>query len=267
MKRKIIAFTGVGVLLLAVLTAAGEAKVIGKEAMYKAEGTVLKGYLASNDSVLGKRAGVLVVHEWWGHNEYARKRARMLAKLGYVALAVDMYGEGTQAAHPEDAKKFSAYLLKNFSTSRARFDAALAYLKQQPNVDPKRIAAIGYCFGGGVVLNMARQGADLKGVASFYGDLTAVQPASPGSVKAKIRVYNGGADKFVTQAQITAFKKEMKNAKADFKFISYPGAMHSFANPEADALGKKFDLPMAYNAKADKSSWKELELFLAKIFK
>ena len=145
--------------------------------------------------------------------------------------------------------------------------AALDFLKQQPTVDPTRIVAIGYCFGGGVVLNMARQGADLKGVASFHGSLTAVKPAQPGMVRAKILVLNGADDRFVTPEQIEAFKREMKSAWADFQFISYPGAIHSFTNPDADALGKKFNLPLAYNADADKKSWLELQKFLDKIFR
>jgi dienelactone hydrolase len=141
------------------------------------------------------------------------------------------------------------------------------FLKLQPTVDPTRIAAIGYCFGGGVVLNMARQGVDLKGVASFHGGLTAVKPAQPGSVKAKILVLHGADDKLITSDQIEAFKQEMKSAGADFQFISYPGAVHSFTNPEADAYGKIFNLPLAYNANADKQSWNDLKKFLDTIFR
>jgi dienelactone hydrolase len=141
------------------------------------------------------------------------------------------------------------------------------FLKQQSTVDPTRIAAIGYCFGGGVVLNMARQGVDLKGVVSFHGGLAAVKPAQPGSVKAKILVLNGDADKFTTPEQIEAFKQEMRAAGADFQFISYPGAMHSFTNPEATELGKKFNMPIAYNAKADKESWNEMKEFLSTVLK
>jgi dienelactone hydrolase len=226
----------------------------------------MKGYLAYDENITGKRPGVLVVHEWWGLNDYARKRARMLAELGYTALAVDMYGEGKQAVHPDDAKVFSSELMKNSDSAKARFMAAMDFLKQQPNVDPTRIAAIGYCLGGGVVLNMARQGVDLKGVASFHGGLTAVKPAQPGGVKAKILVLHGGADRFVTPEQIEAFKQEMKSAGVDFQFISYPGAVHSFTNPEADELGKKYNMPIAYNADADRKSWAELRGFLKKIF-
>ncbi len=243
-----------------------EPRIIGKTVDYSAQGVVMKGFLTYDESIAGKRPGVLVVPEWWGLNDYARKRARMLAELGYTALAVDMYGDGQVATTPEDAGKLSSYVMKNFDVAKARFMAAVDFLKQQPTVDPGRIAAIGYCFGGGVVLNMARQGVDLKGVASFHGSLTAVKPAQPGSVKAKILVLNGGADKFITPEQIEAFKQEMKSAGADFRFISYPGATHSFTNPEATELGKKFHMPIAYNAEADIKSWGELKEFLKNIF-
>jgi dienelactone hydrolase len=247
--------------------AAAKPMVEGKDVQYSAGGVVLKGYLAYDKSVKGKRPGVLVVHEWWGLNDYARKRANMLAEMGYVALAVDMYGDGKQATHPDDAGKFSSELMKNFDMAKTRFGAAMDFLKKQPSVDPDRIAAIGYCFGGGVVLNMARQGVDLKGAASFHGSLAAVKPASPGSVKAKVLVLHGADDKFTTPEQIETFKQEMKDAGADFRFIAYPGAVHSFTNPDADNLGKKFNLPLAYNAEADKKSWDELKKFLAAIFK
>ena len=247
--------------------AAAEPRILGKAVDYSAQGVVMKGYLAYDESITGKRPGVLVVHEWWGLNDYARKRARMLAELGYTALAVDMYGDGKQAMHPDDAKAFSSELMKNFDVGKARFVAAMEFLKQQASVDPSRIAAIGYCMGGGVVLHMARQGVELKGVASFHGSLTAVKPAQSGVIKAKILVLNGGADKFITPEQIEAFKQEMKAAGADFQFISYPGALHSFTNPEATELGKKFDMPVAYNAKADKESWDEMKNFLSTIFK
>ncbi len=248
-------------------TAAEKPRIEGKEVSYSAGGVVLRGYLAYDQNVKGRRPGVLVVHEWWGLNDYARKRARMLAELGYTALAVDMYGEGKQALHPDDAGKFSSELMKNFDVAKARFMAALEFLKGRDTVDPDRIAAIGYCFGGGIVLNMARQGVDLKGVASFHGSLAAIKPAQPGGVKAKILVLHGGDDKFVTPEQIEAFKKEMTNAKADFQFIVYPGAVHSFTNPDADEYGKKFNLPLAYNEKADKESWEELKRFFDRIFK
>ncbi len=254
-------------LILAMLgTGNAEPKIQAKTVEYNAQGVVLKGYLAYDENIKEKRPGVLVVHEWWGLNDYARKRARMLAEWGYTALAVDMYGDGKVATHPDEAGKFSSAVMKNFDLAEARFMAAVDFLKQQPTVDPARMAAIGYCFGGGVVLNMARQGADLKGVVSFHGSLTAVKPAQSGSVKAKILVLHGADDQFTPPEQIETFKQEMKSAGVDFQFISYPGAMHSFTNPEADTYGKKFNLPLAYNADADKKSWAELEKFLGKIF-
>jgi len=266
MKKLILGWTLI--LLVFWIVGAGhtEPKIVGRTIDYSAQGAVMKGYLAYDENIAGKRPGVLVVHEWWGLNDYARKRARMLAELGYTALAVDMYGEGKQAMHPDDAKAFSSELMKNFEVAKARFMAGMEFLKQQDSVDPTRIAAIGYCMGGGVVLNMARQGLDLKGVASFHGGLTAVKPAQPGSVKAKTLVLHGGADKFITPEQIEAFKQEMTSAGADFQFISYPGATHSFTNPEATELGKKFNMPIAYNADADEKSWDELKEFLKNIF-
>jgi dienelactone hydrolase len=237
-------------------------EVTGRQVEYRGDNIIMKGYLASDGKIQVKRPGVLVVHEWWGLNAYARKRARMLADLGYVALAVDMYGEGKQAEHPDDASKFSSEIMNNFEGAKARFQAALNFLKSRPDVDPDRIAAIGYCFGGGVVLNMARQGIDLKAVASFHGGLAAVKPAQPGSVKAKIIVFNGADDTFVPAEQIEAFKKEMTSAGADFRFISYPGAIHSFTNPDADAYAKKFHIKVGYNKEADRKSWDELKKFL-----
>lgn len=242
------------------------AKVVGKPVEYSAGGVALKGYLAYDDKSMDKRPGLLVVHEWWGLNDYTRKRARMLAELGYTALALDMYGEGKQAAHPDDAGKFASEVMKNFDTAQARFTAAEDALKKEPTVDPGRLAAIGYCFGGGVALNMARQGADLKGVVSFHGNLMAVKPAGPGALKAKFLVLHGGDDKFTTPEQIEAFKQEMKDAGADYRFISYPGALHGFTNPEATEYGKKFKIPLAYNKKADKESWDEMKKFLAALF-
>ncbi len=266
MKRLLIKLAVFTLVLGLVSVAAAQPKIQGKTVEYTAQGVVMKGYLAYDENIMGKRPGVLVVHEWWGLNDYARKRAKMLAELGYTALAVDMYGDGKVAMHPDDARKFSSELMKNFDVGKARFLAAMDFLKQQPTVDSTRIAAIGYCLGGGIVLNMARQGVDLKGVASFHGGLTAVKPAQAGMVKAKILVLNGAADKFTTSEQIEAFKQEMKAAGADFQFISYPGAMHSFTNPDADALGKEFNLPFAYNANADRESWNEMKNFLKAIF-
>lgn len=242
------------------------ARVIGKQVEYTAQGVTLRGYLAYDDRLKGIAPAVLVVHEWWGLNDFARKRARMVAELGYTALAVDMYGDGQQASHPEEAAKFSAAVMHDFPTAKARFLAAEEFLRRQPTVDPDRIAAIGYCFGGGVVLNLARQGSDLKGVASFHGMLAPLQPATMGTTQGKILVLHGDDDRFTTPEQIAAFRQEMSSAQVDYQFISYPDAQHGFTNPGASKLGKKFNLPLAYNKKADKESWQTLKKFLTDIF-
>ncbi len=250
-------------LLLAGLSA--QAAIVGKEVSYQAGDTVMKGYLAWDDAVQGKRPGILVVHEWWGLNAYARMRADMLADLGYTALAVDMYGDGKTATHPEDAGKFSGAVRKDLPLMKARFEAARHFLNQQPTVDPEKNAAIGYCFGGSVVLEMVRTGEDLDGVVSFHGSLGGLGPVS-GAIKARVLVANGADDPFTTAEQIDTFKHEMNAAGADYRFINYPGAKHSFTNPEATALGEKFGLPLAYNAAADTASWQAMQDFLKGIF-
>lgn len=249
------------------VAAAAHAAVQGKEVSYEADGTKLKGYVAYDDAVKGKRPGVLVVHEWWGLNNYARKRARMLAKQGYTALALDMYGNGKMAHHPDDAQKFSSEVSQNEALAKARFEAALALLKQQKTVDADNIGAIGYCFGGSVVLNMARIGEPLKVVESFHGGLKTTHPAEPGVVKARIASFTGEADPFIPAEQVAAFRDEMERAGVTPLVVTYPGAMHSFTSPEADKLGKKFKLPMAYNAEADKDSWSKGMALMTEAFK
>jgi len=237
-----------------------------QEVEYISEGTILKGFLVYDNKIEGKRPGVLIVHEWWGLNDYARDRARMLAELGYTAFALDMFGDGKTATHPEDAQKFASAIFSNIETGEKRFMAAYNFLKDQETVDPDNIAAIGYCFGGGVVLHMASIGTDLKAVASFHGSLQAIVPPQEGVVKAFILVCNGADDPFTTPEQIEAFKKEMDSAKVDYEFINYEGAVHSFTSPYADSLGKKFNMPLAYNEKADKESWQEMKKVFNKVF-
>jgi len=236
-----------------------------EEVSYTANGVTMKGYLAYDDAVKGKRPGVLVVHEWWGYNDYARHRADLLAGLGYTALAVDMYGEGKQASHPQDAGKFSGEVMQNMPVAKARFEAAMNLLKKQSTVDASRLAAIGYCFGGGIVLQMARLGEELKGVVSFHGTYATQTPAEKGKVKAAVLVCHGAADPFSTPEQIADLKKEMESAGVDFKFVAYEGAKHSFTNPAADENGKKFELPLAYNAAADKQSWQDMQTFFKRV--
>jgi len=258
-------------LLLALFASCSENKeqnsnLVEHEVGYISDSTVLKGYLVYDNKLEGKRPGVLVVHEWWGHNEYARQRARMLAQLGYTALAVDMFGEGKKADHPEDAQKFAGAIFSNVKMGEDRFLAAYDFLKKHETVDPKNIAAVGYCFGGAVALHMARIGTDLKAVASFHGGIQPIVPAEEGKVKAYLLVCNGADDPFVTQEQIDAFKQEMANAKVQYEFINYEGAVHSFTNPIADSVGKKFNMPLAYNEKADKESWEEMKKVFSEVF-
>ena len=239
----------------------------GEEVSYEAGGVKLQGYIAYDANQKGQRPGVVVVHEWWGHNDYARKRARMLAEMGYTALAVDMYGNGKQASHPEDAQKFMMEVMGNLKTAQARFEAGQAILQSHDTTDPKKTAAIGYCMGGAIVLNMARVGVVLKGVASFHGSYGTETPAKPGVVKARVLVCHGADDSFSSPEDIKAFKKEMADADVELKFIAYPGAVHAFTNPKATEAGKKFGLPLAYNEDADKKSWAELKTFLAEVFR
>ncbi len=252
--------------LIFVATAA-QAEVQGQEVSYNANGTTLKGYVAYDDAVKGKRPGILVVHEWWGHNEYARKRARMLAEKGYTALAVDMYGDGKQAHHPDDAAKFSSEVSKNAVLAKARFDAALKLIKKQKTVDAKNIAAFGYCFGGSVVLNMARIGQPLKAAVSFHGGLGTDTPAKAGKVKARMASFTGEDDPFIPAEQVNSFRQEMEKAGVSYIAVTYPGAKHSFTNPDADKFGQEFKMPLAYNPAANLASWNESLKFLADAFK
>ena len=226
-----------------------------REVSYAQNGTTLKGLMAWDANATGKRPGVLVVHEWWGHDEHARNQARRAAEAGYVALAVDMYGDGKQAAHPDDAMKFMTEATKDPAVVAARFNAARDVLMKDANVDPDRIAAIGYCFGGAVVLGMARNGADLDAVVSFHGALETPAPAKPGAVKARVLVLHGEDDPMVTPAHVDAFRKEMTAANANFRVVTYPGAKHAFTNPKAESHGMA---ALAYNEEADRKSWKEM---------
>lgn len=244
-----------------------QAKLQEKNITYTAGNTELKGYMVWDDAKGKHQPGVLVVHEWWGLNDYARKRANMLAKLGYTALAVDMYGDGKNTEHAAEAKTFMNAVLEGQGVAQQRFLAAKAYLENQAQVDKQNIAAIGYCFGGATVLNMARQGIDLKSVVSFHGNLSTQSPAESGKVKAKVLVLNGANDEFIHQDSIEAFKNEMTQAGVDYQFINYPGALHGFTNPDANRLGKLNNLPVSYNAKADKQSWAAMKALFKQAFK
>ncbi|MEW7292767.1 dienelactone hydrolase family protein [Aquimarina sp. 2304DJ70-9] len=241
-------------------------KLKSEEIAYKVDTLSMKGYLVFNENATEKRPGVIVVHEWWGHNDYVRERANMLAELGYVALAIDMYGDGKQAAHPDDAGKFAMSVMGNIETATARFNAALEMLKAQESVDPDKIAAIGYCFGGSVALTMANAGVDLDAVAAFHsGVQLPVMPTA--DIKAKVLVCNGAIDPFIPIETVDAYKKAMDSVKADYKYIAYENATHSFTSKAADSLAKKFDMPLAYQQEADEKSWAELQKLLEEAFK
>lgn len=242
-----------------------EPKVSGVEVTYNTDATEMKGYIAYDENMEGKRPGILVVHEWWGHNDYVRERADMLAQQGYVAIAVDMYGEGKQAGHPDDAGKFAGEVFANLDEAKARFDAALETLKNDPHVDASQIAAIGYCFGGSVVLSMADAGYDLDAVAAFHAGLDLPIPPSK-DIKAKILVANGADDPFVPAASVASYRAAMDSVGADYKYVAYDGAVHAYTSQQADALGEEFNLPLAYNADADKASWNELMMLLQEVF-
>lgn len=243
------------------------AEIQTKEIPYQtADGTALLAYYAWDDAIKGKRPGIVVVHEWWGLNDYARRRARELAQLGYAALAIDMYGGGKHTEHKGEAMEMMHGATNDSNVSYARALAGLDLLKSQTEVDGKKLAAIGYCFGGKVVLDMARQGMDLAGVVSFHGVLATATPAQKGKVKARVLVLNGEADKFISPADIATTKKEMKDAGVNFTFVNYPGAKHAFTSTDADRLGKENDMDIAYNADADKASWKKMQDFFNKLF-
>jgi len=240
------------------------AEVKTQEIEYEQGGTTLQGFVASPAAAKGKRPGVLVVHEWWGHNEHARNQARRLAEAGYVGFAVDMYGKGKVATHPEDAKAFATAVTKDPDLVAARFQAGLAALRQQPGVDPEKIAVVGYCMGGTIALAMARAGADVDAVATFHAGLTPpTVPARKGEFKPKVLVQTGGADPMVPPAQIAAFEEEMKAAGVDVQVVTYPGVKHSFTNPDAGKAGME---ALAYDREADRESWKRLTAFLKQVF-
>lgn len=233
---------------------------------YTGDSISMNGYIVYDDSNKNKRPAVLVVSEWWGLNDYPKTRAKQLAELGYVAMAIDMYGDGKIADNPDSAKKFSGPLYMNPQKAKARIDAAIAKLKTYGVVDTANIAAIGYCFGGGMLLNTARLGDDLKGIVSFHGTLLGT-PARKDLLKTKILVCHGNDDKFVLPNEVAAFKKQMDSIGASYKFVGYDSSTHAFTNPASTANGLKYKLPIAYNAKADTASWNEMKSFFSTLFK
>lgn len=238
------------------------AKVVTQTVDYKDGDTVLEGYLAYDDSVHGKRPGILVVHEWNGLGHYVQGRAEQLAKLGYVAFAADIYGKGVRPATPDGCKAQAMKFYGDRKLFRQRVNSGLDQLEANALVDKTRIAAIGYCFGGSAVLELGRSGADIAGIVSFHGGLDNPTPEDAKNFKAKVLVCQGGADKGTLPA-LPAFKKEMDAAKVDYQVVVYPGAVHGFTNPD-----NKGERPgVKYDEKSDKESWKAMKEFFDKIFK
>jgi len=242
---------------------AATAEIVTKTIEYKHGEVMLEGYLAYDDSIDGKRPGVLVVHEWKGLNEYARIRAEKLAEMGYIAFALDMYGKGIRPETNQEAAKQAGIYRADRQLMRERAKAGLEVLAEHQLCDPDRIAAIGYCFGGGTVLELARSGADIKGVTSFHGNLDTPDPSHAKNIKASVLVLHGAADPHVPDEQIKAFRDEMHSANVDWQMIWYGGAVHSFTNPDSG------DDPLqgvAYDARADRRSWNAMKMFFDEIF-
>lgn len=233
---------------------------------YVSDGVTLKGIISYDKNLKGKRPAVIVVHEWWGLNGYAKMRAHKLAEMGYIALAADMFGDGKTAADPKEAQTLTMSFYQNPDLSKSRLDAAIKKIKEFSQTDPDNIAAIGYCFGGFVVLNSAKLGADLKGVVSFHGGLTGA-PVKKDLLKAAVLVCHGGSDKFVSIDDYNSLKNKLDSIGADNTLKIYPGATHAFTNPESTENGKKFNMPIEYNEKADVDSWNDMTAFLTRIFK
>jgi dienelactone hydrolase len=240
-----------------------QAKLHSEAVIYHDGGTALQGYLVYDDAVSGPRPGVLVAHEWWGLNNYPKHRADMLAQLGYIALALDMYGNGYVAATQPDAQAKATGLYANPALMRSRARAGLEVLRRHPLCDTTRVAAIGYCFGGKVALELARDGAPLTGVVTFHGALKTANPDDAKNIKAKVLVCHGGDDPFVPAADVAAFEDEMRKGGVEWQVNVYGGAVHAFTNP---ASGNDPTKGVAYNAAADKRSWEAMKNFCAEIF-
>jgi dienelactone hydrolase len=252
--------SAIPILAILGMVAVAHAEIHTETVAYAHGDTTLKGYLAYDASRSGKRPGVLVVHEWWGLNDYARSRARQLAELGYVAFAADMYGDGATTADPKQAGQWSGEI-KNSARIRERSNLALDLLKGHERVDPDRVAAIGYCFGGTAVLELAYSGAELAGVVPFHGGLTV--PGAEDEIRTKILVLHGAADFFIEPQTIDAFRKALHDRKIDWQMVYYGGAVHTFTNPDADKAGID---GVSYDADADRRSWAHMRLFFDEIF-
>lgn len=251
------------IILFLIFTMTAKSEIISSDVEYKIGDVTLQGYIAYDNSNQNKRPGILIVHQWKGLSDYEKMRARQLAQLGYVALAVDIYGKDVRPASTEEAKQEVGKYYGDVNLYRERLNAGLNELKMQPLVDPDKIAAIGYCFGGSGVLELARSGADIKGVISFHGGLKTPNTEDAKNIKCRVLVQNGAIDPAVPDEDVTAFKKEMEDAKVDYVLTEYSGAVHSFT---MESAGSDISKGSAYNEKADKRSWEAMKIFFGEIF-
>ena len=252
---------------LALSLGVAQAAIKEEPVEYKDKDPAMKGVIVYDDASQSRRPGVIVVHEWWGITPHVREEARRLAGSGFTAFVADMYGDGKTADNPKDAGALAGSVRKDPAVMRSRFEAAQQALGRHATVDAKKVGAIGFCFGGSVVLDMARAGAPLAGVAAFHAGLDPAGPrASEGQVTSKVLVLNGAADPFIKPESVAAFRKEMDSAKVDYTYVNYPEAVHAFTNPEATAKGKEFNLPLRYDAEADRQSKAEMATFLSSLF-
>ena len=243
---------------------AAEAQVHTERIEYRHGDTVLEGHLAYDATIKGKRPGVLIVHQWKGLTDYEMKRAEMLARLGYNVFALDIYGKGVRPKSSQEAGAEAGKYKNNRALLRARAQAGLAVLQKHELTDPRRVAAIGYCFGGTAVIELARSGADIAGVVSFHGGLDSPQPADGTKIKCKVLALHGADDPFVPAKDLAAFEDEMRQAKVDWQLVKYGGAVHSFTDWNA---GDNPQQGAAYNERADRRSWEAMKQFFAELFK
>lgn len=251
------------ILILTLTTQKTMSEIITSEVEYKIGDVTLQGYIAYDNATENKRPGILIVHAWKGLTDYEKMRARQIAGLGYFAFALDIYGKGIRPTTTEEARAETGKYYSNKVLFRERLNAGLAELKMQPFVDANNIAAIGYCFGGSGVLELARSGADIKGVVSFHGGLKTDNPQDANSIKSKVLVLHGAIDRYVPEEDIVAFKKEMEDAKIDYVLTQYSGAVHSFT---IEHEGTDISDGSAYNENADKRSWEAMKNFFSEIF-